>query len=45
MALYGSVDPVLDVTNAAWGRALEEIATGVKFLDGGLVSFPCSGTY
>ena len=45
MALDGPVDPALDTTNAAWGRALEEIATGVKFLDGALVSFPCSGTH
>ena len=45
MALYGSVNLALDMTNAAWGRALEEIVTYVIILDGALVSFPCSGSH
>ena len=45
MALYGPVDLALDITNAAWGRALEEIVACVKILDGALVPFPCSGTH
>lgn len=45
MALYGPVDLALDMTNAVWGRTLEEIATCVKILDGALVSFPYSGIH